>query len=237
MNQQKIVQHQNQQIYLKRNASESLEELTKKMPKLIPIPKLVTQPLQQQQQQQRINRQDDHHQQQQHRNNRHHEHHQQHQQQHINNHQQQHHQHPHEHNVCQQLIEPKTRPLQQQPNNNREQMKCDQKIEAIKQEHNHSEAAIKLVISKGKVISKEKIVIDIEPEVESPAWPEFLKSKVDFLVESHEESASQVLDPTLVNKLLAIKEGDSSVSIRTEDVLSFVSQHSKQFHQFATMQK
>jgi hypothetical protein len=127
--------------------------------------------------------------------------------------------------------------LQKQPNNNRKQIEWDQKIEGIKQEHNHSEAAIKLVISKGKVIAKETVVIDIEPEVESPVWPDFLKSKVDFLVESHEKSGSQMVDPTLLNKLLAIKEGDSSVSIRTEDVLSFVSQHSKQFQQFARMQK
>jgi hypothetical protein len=116
-------------------------------------------------------------------------------------------------------------------------MECDLKIEAIKQEQNHSEVAIKLVISKGEVISKEKIVIDIEPEVESPVWPDFLKSKVDSLVESHEESGSQLLDQTLVNKMFAIKQGDSSVSIRTEDVLNFVSQHSKQFHKFAKMQK
>ena len=215
MSQHKIVQQQNEPMNLKRYSSESIETLSGKMPKLIPIPRLVPIPVQQNQQQQRmdesqmpIERKMEKINQQQKQ--------QRHQQQQLQQLQQQHHQQ-------QQLHQPKNNKLQQ----------LEQKMDPIKQESNQ-EGAIKLIISKGKIVSKEKI--EIEPEVESPVWPDFLHSKVEFLLQSLEKSGAQI-DQILLRKLVDIKKGDSSVSIKTRDVLNFVSQHSKQFLQFASMQK
>jgi hypothetical protein len=103
---------------------------------------------------------------------------------------------------------------------------------------------IKLIITKDRICKAERdeiVVSELTQTEDIIVWPQFLKSKIDFLEETFSRSFSKIStsdeDQIIMAKLSALQTGDTSVVLDNGEILRFVAKHVDQFQQFAQLQR
>ena len=100
---------------------------------------------------------------------------------------------------------------------------------------------IKLIISRDRITNaelKQEIVVSKPTQTEDIiVWPDFLKSKIEFLEQTFNNSFAKILKSDEDQFFLAFQGGDSSIELYNGEILRFVAIHVDQFREFAHLQR